>query len=135
MLERVATLRYDDTPPSLNSMGTRQGHWAVTKEKKRWQGIFAGLLLGASCRPGDERLPRKLDRVEAEAILFFPTSRRRDEGNFRWLLEKVLGDALVSSGYLTDDTPEEYRFGHLNFAPSLSRGKQTVVIMHYEATA
>lgn len=61
-------------------------------------------------------LPRRLMSVEATAVLFFPVARRRDEGNYRWLLEKALGDALVNGGWLPDDTPDRYRFSRVEFS-------------------
>jgi hypothetical protein len=75
----TARIWIGDTPPSLNVVAGRRWDWA--KAKRRWQSDL-GLLLMA------ERLPRGLQRVEASAVLTFPTRRRRDEGNFRSLLEK-----------------------------------------------
>src|SRR5947207_1933958 len=68
-----------------------------------------------------EQLPRRLERVEASAVLTFPTRRRRDEGNYRALLEKALGDALVEGRWLVDDTPERFTFGTVSFAEGQPR--------------
>ena len=108
------TIYYDDVPPSLNE----RGHWAAyQRHKKRWDKIFTDLLVA-------EVLP-ELARVEATAKLWFPIARRRDEGNFRWLLEKSLGDALQVR-WLADDTPEFYSCGRIEF----ERGpKRTEVVL------
>jgi hypothetical protein len=45
----------------------------------------------------------------------FPDRRRRDEGNFRFFLEKALGDALVSGGWLADDDGARFSFGSVAF--------------------
>ena len=120
---RSVEIDVSDTPPSLNRMGSR-GHWrTVHGKKKAWQNDLGMLLLAAG-------LPKGLRRVEASAILRFRQQRRRDEGNFRAILEKALGDALVSGGWLTDDTPEHYSFGGLEF--DQQRGPaRTLVTIHY----
>lgn len=100
------------TPPSLNRIAGRR--WDFVREKRRWQ-TDLGLLLMA------EATPRGLARVEASAVLTFPTKRRRDEGNFRTLLEKALGDALVEGGWLPDDTPDRFTFGAVTFATGAAR--------------
>lgn len=90
-------------PPSLNRTGTR-GSWKVTsRHKRQWQGDLWSLLMA-------EQLPKGLKRVVASATLRFPTARRRDAGNFSWLLEKALGDALTQGGWLSDDTHDRFRF-------------------------
>lgn len=65
------------------------------------------------------QVPRGLESVTATAELRFKQRRRRDEGNFRVILEKALGDALVEGGWLADDTADHFRFGLLELsAPS-----------------
>lgn len=120
-----ATLTVYDVPPSLNQVGSR-GHWRRFHGlKKAWQNDV-GLLLMA------ERVPRGLERVEATARLVFPQARRRDEGNFRALLEKVVGDALVAGAFLPDDTPELYRFGAVTFDVEPGVRKRTEITITYE---
>lgn len=109
-----------DTPPSLNVVAGRRWQW--TKAKRRWQTDLGVLLMA-------EQLPRGLHRVEASAVLTFPTRRRRDEGNFRALLEKALGDALVEGGWLDDDTPDHFSFGAVTFA--LGAARTTVEVTAY----
>lgn len=60
------------------------------------------------------RVPKPLPPVRASAVLRFSSKRKRDEGNFRSVLEKALGDAL-QLGWLEDDTPEFFTFGDLSF--------------------
>ncbi len=104
---RVVTLVVADVPPSLNRIHSR--NWRVFyRHKKKWQGAFEGELLAAS-------VPRGLSHVHAEADLRFRTRQRRDEGNFRWMLEKGLGDALSNGRWIADDTPEFFTTGALTF--------------------
>lgn len=109
---RTATLEIPGTPPSFNAIGYRS-HWAVgRRHKQQWQQWLATALMVA-------QVPRGLHSVTATAELHFKQRRRRDEGNFRVILEKSLGDALVEGGWLADDTPEFFRFGALELlAPS-----------------
>lgn len=116
--KRVFTLVYADVPPSLNRAHSR--HWSYFHKQKRfWESVFAGALMGAS-------VPRGLAHVHAEASLRFPVVRRRDEGNFRWMLEKALGDALVKGRWLSDDTPEGFTTGALVFEAELGPKRTTV---------
>jgi hypothetical protein len=102
-----------DVPPSLNRMGARGNPRIFHRHKKRWQQDVEMLLLAArTTRP----LPPP---VTVEAVLRFPVRRTRDEGNFRVLLEKATGDALVNGGWLSDDAPEHYRFKAVTFDPDI----------------
>lgn len=104
-------LEIPGVPPSYNTV--HHAHWTVNRrEKQDWeQRCWVALL--------EKRVPRGLELVTATARLFFKQRRRRDEGNFRVILEKALGDVLVSGGYLPDDTPDHYRFGTVEcLAPS-----------------
>lgn len=59
-------------------------------------------------------LPRKLDSVVVECHLTFGDTKGRDEGNIRFFIEKALGDALVTGGWLPNDTfypVRRYTFG------------------------
>lgn len=98
MSERIFTLTYDDTPASLNAGGTgSRRHWSVgAKEKKRWEGIYAVLLM-------KERVPRGMTRAAVSALLEFRTPARRDSENYRPGLSKPFADALVAGGWLPDD--------------------------------
>lgn len=110
MSGRIYELTLYETPKSLNTVGSRGSHWAYTKEKKKWEGLLGMALMVA-------KVPRHLARVEASAVLTFKQKRTRDEGNYRMMLEKALGDVLVAGGWLSDDDPERYSFGKLVFDP------------------
>lgn len=95
-------LEIPGTPPSYNR--TAHAHWTVNRAVKRtWQENCELVLMEA-------RVPRGLHLVEVRAKMFFKQVRRRDEGNFRVVIEKSLGDALTNGGWLPDDTPDHYRF-------------------------
>lgn len=99
-----AVLEIPGTPKSLNAVGYRS-HWSIgRREKQRWEQDIATALMLA-------RVPRGLRRVSAVATIHFKQHRRRDEANFRPLVDKALGDVLQSAWGLPDDTPEYYRFG------------------------
>lgn len=117
-MDYVVTL--SDTPPSFNAVGHTGNRWAWTKAKKDWQATIEMALMVAG-------VPRGLGNVVARAELHFPTNRRRDEGNYRTLLEKCLGDALVNGRWLKDDTPEFFRFDRILFA--LGARKETILIL------
>lgn len=105
---RLYTTTLPSTPRSINALGTRGSWKARHYAKKGLQSELETYLMVSG-------LPRNLTSVVASAALRFPTRRRRDEGNFREPLEKALGDALVNGGWLTDDTPEHFRFERLEF--------------------
>lgn len=113
-VETVLALPY--TPPSLNKITGGNG-WAWRGEKAALQRDLEMLLLA-------ERIPRPVEHIAASASLAFPVARRRDEGNFRALIEKSLGDALVNGRWLIDDTPEHFQFGGLTF----TRGPSATLI-------
>ena len=119
------SLRVPGTPPSFNAVGLRS-HWAVGRRHKlQWQEWLSIALM-------EQGVPRGLETVSATATLRFNQRRRRDEGNFRVILEKALGDALVEGRWLADDTPEHYRFGAVTlFAPVPQ--PETIVILEYAA--
>lgn len=100
-----AVITVADTPPSMNTNRIRSNWRGFHTEKKRWQQQLEVLLMAS-------RLPRPLPAVgpvHVEATLRFPDRRRRDSENFRVLLSKALGDALVNGGWLVDDTDEDWR--------------------------
>lgn len=112
------------TPPSFNQVGHTGNRWAWTRAKKEWQQRLEVLLMQTG-------MPRNWSRIEAFAVLRFPTRRRRDEGNYRTLLEKALGDALVNGRWLPDDTPEHFAFLRVAFANEPGPHRTTI---HLEAT-
>lgn len=92
-------------PPSINTNAVRS-HWrGFHSAKKKWQADLEQLLMAAA-------LPRPLlsdGPVLADVVLTFPDKRRRDSENFRPVLSKALGDALVNGGWLADDTDQDWR--------------------------
>jgi hypothetical protein len=111
------------TPPSFNAVGYRS-HWAVgQRHKLQWQEWLSIALM-------EQQIPRGLERVTATATIRFKQRRRRDEGNFRVILEKALGDALVSGKWIADDTPDLYRFGSVDLVAPVDR-PETIVVLDY----
>lgn len=92
-------------PPSFNvSAGRNPNVYRALLDQ--WKAIFTTLLL-ASDLPGD------CSRIVVEGEAVFPTAKRRDQGNFRVITEKALGDALVDGGWLPNDEWDRYEFGNL----------------------
>jgi hypothetical protein len=96
-------------PMSYNAQ--RYTHWRKVRRMNR------PLVESLTLMLRNRGIPQPCAAIRAEAELTFPTLRRRDEGNFRTPLEKALGDVLVKEGFLTDDTPEQFRMGRVTFAP------------------
>lgn len=101
------TITHNDVPPSLNQLGSGN-RFKFWRTKKRWQEILTAALTHAE-------LPRGLGRVTVEGEFTFPTRHRRDEGNYRFFVEKALGDALTAGGWLPDDDSTRYSFGAVLF--------------------
>lgn len=119
----IYELSFPETPPSFNVVGHTGNRWTWTKEKRRWQeNIEMGLMV--------EQVPRGMAFVKANATIRFPDSRKRDVVNYRTILEKCLGDALVNGGWISDDTPDEFHFDRVTF---LTKGKpETTLILETE---
>jgi hypothetical protein len=95
-------------PPSLNVLGSGDP-MAYQEAKRRWSAILH-LLLEAS------GLPKGLEHVLVEGEATFPDRARRDQGNYRVLIEKALGDVLTAGGWLADDDWGSYEFGNLTYS-------------------
>jgi hypothetical protein len=92
-------------PASFNTLVTGPGQaMALTGLLETWRGILTEKLVAS-------HLPRRLGRVFAEIEFTFPDVTRRDQGNFRVVVEKALGDALVEGGWLEDDDWDHYELG------------------------
>lgn len=122
--KRAFELDVPGIPKSLNQVGSRGSRFAWQNEKKAWEG-----MLWTACTIA--KLPRDLAFVHAVAILHPTTNRRRDEGNYRTMLEKALGDALQLGGWLADDSPEFFKFGSLAFGVP-EKPARTVVILEVD---
>lgn len=96
-------------PGSLNLGGSGGNHFIYQNTKKTWEALFTELLLEAE-------LPLGLGYVYVDGVMGFPTRGRRDQGNFRYMVEKALGDALHDGGWLPDDDWLHYEFGRLALA-------------------
>jgi hypothetical protein len=83
-------------PPSLNEGGSGMNRMAFQSLKKAWQAALTDALEASG-------LERGLAGVTVEGLIGFPTRAERDQGNHRWMVEKALGDALVSGGWLQSD--------------------------------
>lgn len=92
-------------PPSINPLGSGDPRiWQGVKE--RWSEVLREALEASE-------LPRGLFGVFVEGEAVFPTRAGRDQGNFRIILEKALGDVLAAGGWIADDTWDRYEFGNL----------------------
>jgi len=104
-------LAHFGAPPSYNAIGSGRGTGGAAmvgaNMKQTWERIFQEALAASP-------LPKGLARVLVEGTIVFPDRGRRDQGNFRVVIEKALGDALVSDNYLEDDRWEMYEFGQLS---------------------
>lgn len=105
-----ASMLHVGAPPSLNIIGaTGSGNRFVYQAVKHaWQSRLIELMK-------EEGLPTGLSKVMAEGQVCFPDRTKRDCGNYRYILEKALGDALVEGGWLKDDSWDFYSFGGLEY--------------------
>lgn len=112
-------------PMSLNSFGSPGGGIVHTYQnyKRLWEQKITTELqrsgLPAGWADDAQEGTTRLESVIAEGLICFPMHRKdRDQGNFRWFIEKCLGDALEAGGWIQDDSfwPEmHYSFGGLEF--------------------
>jgi hypothetical protein len=109
-------LTHGAIPPSLNQIATRGSRWAVQKAKRDWQAVFTMLLLEAHMPQHSGGRP-VAHHLSAVAYLRFPDRRERDEGNFSWLIEKTLGDALVGGYSKVGPLPGKQRPRYLRTWP------------------
>lgn len=126
-------------PMSLNEFISQSNRFAYEAQKKAWSAIVTDELIAAGLPVGwesvyetkvvyDRKLKQKVERpvevgrrqispdaltmVSMQTRVCFPTrpDLGRDQGNYRWFVEKVVGDVLVTGGWLKDDTvyPERH---------------------------
>lgn len=96
-------------PPSMNSGNHSMQPQAYQALKHAWQAALRAEIEASG-------LPRGLQAVTVEGLIGFPTRAERDQGNYRWMVEKALGDALVAGGWLESDCffpVSRYEFGGL----------------------
>jgi hypothetical protein len=94
-------------PPSMNATGSGN-QFVYQAHKKAWGARLVELMENAG-------LPKPVGYVFAEGIACFPDRKARDQGNYRWMLEKALGDALQEGGWLADDDWSRFEFGNLRY--------------------
>lgn len=118
------TLTVDRVPPSLNE-ALKKGGWRwYHQTKKTW-----GELLGAELRRAN--VPT-LTHLYAMGRITFPNRIVRDQGNYRFMVEKALGDAAQAVGVLVDDNWDLYEFGDLTYRYEKDV-RRTEVILQGEA--
>lgn len=101
-------IEIDQTPPSMNDIIGQGSRWRYTSAKSKWGVLLISRINALSIPP--------CTRVYVEGQVTFPTRTKHDQGNYRFLLEKALGDALQSAGVLADDDWDSYEFGGLSKA-------------------
>lgn len=114
------------SPKSYNAIGGGRGTGAAAMVganlKQTWQQIF---LMHLRASP----LPTGLEAVWVEGEITFPDYREdRDQGNFRVVIEKALGDALQEGGYLVRDDWTRYEFAGLTMKVEPGRSATAVTI-------
>ena len=118
-----ATLTIPGVPTSFNKVGLRS-HWTVGRTQKlKWEEWIGYALM-------EQKVPRGLKKVKATATMSFKQRRKRDEGNFRPLVEKALGDVLTAGGWIPDDDPRYYSFGAVELRAPVSE-PSTVIVLDY----
>lgn len=131
----MVKLELDGTPPSLNRLMYR--NWRVhQKVKREWQGLLQQALMVSPLTKlqmvQDARPYMTPPRaIVATAELWFATRRQRDEGNYRSILEKCLGDALTNCWYLDDDDYTHFRFGTLRLHSDVVKPLGRTVVYLY----
>lgn len=92
-------------PESFNALAGRDPQ-VYRQQIETWGKVLKPLLEASG-------LPKGLGRVMVEGECSFGDAKDRDQGNHRVMIEKALGDALVSGGWLEADTWTRYEFGGL----------------------
>lgn len=110
MPERTFVLTHREVPKSMNrGGGGSRVHWATARdEKRRWEGIYAMLLLA-------ERVPVRMVFCTAKALVRWKRRNHADETNYISPIVKPLADALQKGGWLPDDTGEYFKFEGVTF--------------------
>jgi hypothetical protein len=86
--------------------GSGANHWTYQKHKRDWQERIRVALRQSTFRV--------CSHVLVEGQMCFPNRRVRDQGNYRYLIEKALGDVLKEA-WLADDDWGSYEFGGLAY--------------------
>lgn len=92
---------------SYREFGSGSNHWVYQKTNDSWQDYLIAALQCTDLPP--------VASIMVEGIMCFPDRRDRDQGNFRFPVEKFLGDALQHGGWLKNDKWSCYQFGQLDY--------------------
>lgn len=125
-------LAHFGAPKSYNAIGGGRGTGAAAMVganlKQTWQRIFTELLEAS-------KLPKGLEAVWVEGEITFPDRREdRDQGNFRVVIEKALGDALQEGGWIERDDWTRYEFAGLTMRIDPGRSATSVTIFPRKRT-
>jgi hypothetical protein len=115
------------TPPSINANQIRSNWRGFQKEKKNWQEEIGQLLMIKGRKRGayQRAIAGGVMRFEPHKIAHLRSYERRDSGNYRGLVDKALGDALIIDPhlpaplrYIPDDDEAHYHFSGVEFDPT-----------------
>ena len=123
----LASVELANVPPSINR-NTLSRDWRASRRHKRaWQADLERILMSA----GLDRPILTVGPLLVQVTLHFRDRRRRDSENYRVLLSKALGDALVNGRWMVDDTDAHWRLdvtvGDVRPAPATSIAIHTCV--------
>jgi hypothetical protein len=110
MTHETFVMTIPDCPQSINhGGGGARTHWAAAhKEKIRWQDRFGMEFMVGGVR-------KRMLFCTVEVTVRWKYKHRRDSSNYFVPIFKPLLDALVSSGYIKDDTDEWVKVEPLRF--------------------
>jgi hypothetical protein len=119
-------------PPSYNAFGGGRGTGAAAQVGAGIKQSYQAILHQKLEASGLPKLGPDEDRViYAVGEVTFPDDREdRDQGNFRVAIEKALGDALESGGWLRRDNWARYQFG--NLSARVVAGESAVRLLLYD---
>lgn len=123
--ERCGRAKHDvvhlGAPESFNVFAS-SGWQVYQTAKKRWATALLPQLEASG-------LPRGLARITVEGEATFPDRAERDQGNYRVILEKALGDVLVAGGWLEKDDWTRYSFGDLAYRYEAGVSRTRLLLM------
>ncbi|HEX7088707.1 MAG TPA: hypothetical protein VF192_01145 [Longimicrobiales bacterium] len=126
--ENKGWLGHLGAPKSVNAFGSSANPHAYQGDKERWQNWIIEALEEAG-------LPKGLGSVYAQITICFGDRTKRDQGNFRAMVEKALGDALQLGGWLKEDDWDRfvvdgpYRADPLSAEPQRFKGENWTEIV------
>lgn len=118
------TIEIPRCPPSMNDNSIRSNWRGFQEMKKSWQTEIETMLMV-------QQAPRRgYVRAMAGAFMRFQAAAaRRDKGNYAYLFDKALGDALDNFGAIPDDDSLHYYFGGVEIESD--RGPDRTLIWVY----